>query len=115
MTGRHLVVPFTFLYGGAVDHHLAAFETLLGDHDAAIERLDDVCAAYEAMGATMYLALGGEVLAHALHHRNGAGDRQRAHDVATHARSLSDAVGHRTLTRRLSSLIRDMLADSPTP
>ena len=115
MAGRHLVVPFTFLYGGAVDHHLAAFETLIGDHDAAIERLDEVSATYERMGATMYMALTGEVLATALHQRRRPNDNQRAHEVAAHARSLSEAIGHRALTGRLAALMRDMPGRSPPP
>ena len=37
----------------------------------------------------------GEVLATALHQRRRPNDKQRAHEVAAHARSLSEAIGHR--------------------
>ncbi len=104
INGLHLVVPFTNFYGGAVDHHLAAMDTLSGRLDDAIDRLEQVIPIYERLGSALYRALALEVLATALHRRRRAPDRSRAAAAAAQARVLAASTHHGQLNRRLALL-----------
>jgi hypothetical protein len=106
LSGRHLVVPFTQLYGGAVDHHVAAFDTLTGRLDEAIERVTTVIASYERLDAPLFTALGLEVLAAALQRRRHPGDGSAQAEALARAGDLAVAIGHRKLRARLEALAR---------
>src|SRR5262249_21350367 len=105
LDGRHLVGPFILMYGGAVDHHRAAFDALLGHFDEAVNRLDTAFEAYAQLKSPLYTALALEVLAVAFAGRGRRGDGPRAVAAARKAWALSREVGNVALHERLKTMI----------
>jgi hypothetical protein len=105
LAGRHLVGAFIQMYGGAVDHHLAAFDTLLGRFDDAIDRLETSLDVYSRLASPLYTALALEVLGVALDRRGCPGDGPRAGIALRKAWALSRDVGNVALQERLQTMI----------
>jgi hypothetical protein len=103
LSGRHLVGPFILMYGGAVDHHLAAFAVLVGRFDEAVDRVEATLDVYSRLKSPVYAALALEVLAVALFGRGRRGDDQRATVAARRALLLAGKTGNRALRQRLTS------------
>ena len=89
-----------------MDHHLAAFDTLLGNHDAAINRIEAAIAIYQRLHSPLYKTLAAEVLVTALVQRGHKTDYTEAASIRRTAIASASALHLDALTERLEHVAR---------
>jgi hypothetical protein len=101
--GHFFLAPFA-----PVGWALALCATVTGDLDRAVELMAESYAAVERAGYVGYLGVARCHFAATLAARGAPGDRERARELATAARSLAGELGEEALLARATALLDDI-------
>ena len=110
-----LLAPYAdqWAYGGPSDsgpvsHHLGALATVLGHYEEADAYFTAAAAFSERMGAKFSAAFTDLAWGVMLAERNVAGDRERAHDLLTDARTAAATYGYAAVERRAAEALQNL-------